>query len=127
VELEYILLVRFFGILIILLMTIGSASADVVLTKELNQGSVLISVTYDVNNNAITSLLVSVTKEDLDLGKVDSLSKATCTVNSNTISSNLVSTEIKADTEIPEFPTMVLPVAAILGLLFLYQHKRKEK
>jgi hypothetical protein len=40
-------------------MTIGSASADVVLTKELNQGSVLISVTYDVNNNAITFLLVS--------------------------------------------------------------------
>ena len=49
-------LVRFFGILIILLMTIGSASADVVLTKELNQGSVLISVTYDVNNNTITFL-----------------------------------------------------------------------
>jgi hypothetical protein len=78
-------------------------------------------------NSISASAVYTVTKEDLDLGKVDSLSKATCTVNSNIINSNLVSTEIKADTEIPELPTMVLPVAAILGLLLLPQHKRKEK
>ncbi|RXA21915.1 PEF-CTERM sorting domain-containing protein [Methanosarcina sp. MSH10X1] len=28
--------------------------------------------------------------------------------------------------EVPEFPSMVLPVAAILGLLFISQHRRKE-
>jgi len=58
---------------------------------------------------------------------VDSLSKVTGTVNNNTINSNVVSTEIQADTEIPEFPSIVLPVAAILGLLLFSQHKRKEK
>lgn len=33
--------------------------------------------------------------------------------------------KVRGDTEIPEFPTMVLPVAAILGLLFITQ-RRKE-
>ncbi len=36
------------------------------------------------------------------------------------------STWAGGSTEIPEFPTMVLPVAAILGLLFIAGRKRKE-
>ena len=31
------------------------------------------------------------------------------------------------DTEIPEFPTIILPIAAIIGLVFFYQHKKKKE
>jgi hypothetical protein len=34
---------------------------------------------------------------------------------------------INADTQIPEFPSIVLPVMAILGLIFISQRKRKER
>ncbi|MDD3245973.1 MAG: PEF-CTERM sorting domain-containing protein [Methanosarcina sp.] len=30
------------------------------------------------------------------------------------------------DTQIPEFPTVALPVAAILGLVFIFRHKKDE-
>jgi hypothetical protein len=37
------------------------------------------------------------------------------------------STWVAGSSNIPEFPTVVLPVAAILGLFLIMQHKRKEE
>lgn len=31
------------------------------------------------------------------------------------------------ETEIPEFPTVALPIAAVIGLVFFFQHKKKKE
>jgi hypothetical protein len=88
--------------------------------------SILNNTSLEPNDSISATAIYTITQEDLDLGKVRSLSHATGTFNGNEIRSDVVNLEIKADTQIPEFPSIVLPVAAILGLLFLSQHKRKE-
>lgn len=42
--------------------------------------------------------------------------------------SNLINFDLAiVDVEIPEFPTIALPVAAILGLAFIFQRRREEE
>ncbi len=58
---------------------------------------------------------------------------ATSTYNRNTVYSNEATATVTStktpppDTQIPEFPSIALPVASILGLMFISQYKRKEK
>lgn len=43
------------------------------------------------------------------------------------INKDLGSTYLASGTEIPEFPSIVLPVAAIMGILLISQNRRKER
>ncbi len=49
------------------------------------------------------------------------------TVNSNEATATVTSTAKPPDTSIPEFPSIAIPVAAVLGIMFISQRRRKEK
>jgi len=67
-----------------------------------------------------------ITPADLDVGSVTSLANATGTFNGMEVKSNTGNVTIKADTEIPEFPSIVLPVAAVMGIMLILGRRRQN-
>ncbi len=89
-------------------------------------GTVAVSSTTLEPKNSITVLATyTITEADIKAGSVTSLADATGTYNGKEIRSNTDTVKIKADTQIPEFPSIVLPVLAIFGLI-LFSHRRKR-
>ena len=90
---------------------------------DLNAGSV-INAAYatgaynnkQVKSNDATSTVAA--NESAPVSAAGKLNSMDLEFNTNTINS---------DVEIPEFPSIVLPVMAILGLLFILQGRRKER
>ncbi len=92
---------------------------------DLNAGSVINTAyatgTYNnkqVKSNDATSTVTA---------NKSALVNAASTFNSMDLEFNTDTDKINADAQIPEFPSIVLPVMAILGLIFISQHKRKER
>jgi uncharacterized repeat protein (TIGR01451 family) len=90
-------------------------------------GTIAVSSTTLEPENSVTVLATyTITEADIKAGSVTSLADATGTYNGKEIRSNTDTLKIKADTQIPEFPSIVLPVLAIFGLIFISQHRRKR-
>lgn len=68
----------------------------------------------------------TITKADLDAGSVTSLANATGKFNGMKVKSSISNITVKADTEIPEFPSIVLPVAAVMGIMFILGRRRQN-
>ncbi len=85
------------------------------------------SATLEPGNIVTVSATHVINQADLNAGSLNNSAYATGASNGNEIKSNIDTVTVRADTEIPEFPPIVLPVAAILGLILISQHKRKER
>jgi hypothetical protein len=83
------------------------------------------SSTLEPGNVVTVSATHIINPVDLSAGTLTNSAYATGRCNDNEIKSNIDSITIKADTQIPEFPSVILPLAAILGLLFITQRKRQ--
>ena len=68
----------------------------------------------------------TITQADLDAGLVTSLANATGTCNGMEVKSDTGNVTIKADTEIPEFPSIVLPVATVMGIMLILGRRRQN-
>lgn len=68
---------------------------------------------------------------DTDLDKVSIINHATATLNGATSSSEATVIHSIRDpgpgTEIPEFPTVALPVAAVIGIMFFMQRRKMKE
>ena len=85
------------------------------------------SATLKPGNIVTVSATYVIKLADLNAGSLTNSAHATGAFNSNEIKSNTDTVTLKADIEIPEFPSIVMPVAAILGLILISQLKRKEE
>ncbi|MFZ2497664.1 DUF7507 domain-containing protein [Methanosarcina sp.] len=115
-----------------------------------NTGNVAISGPIKVTDNKIGTFTISngnlasgtsvegtatykILPADLTAGSVTNTAHATGTFSGKDITSEEVTATVTStktpppDTQIPEFPSIALPVASILGLMFISQYKRKEK
>ncbi len=112
--------------------------------KVTNSGDVVISKPIKVTDNKLGTVLVSnnalglgqsitgtatytITKADLKAGSVANEAFATGTYNCKEVKSNTTTEIVSSHIDIPEFPSMVLPVATIVGLMFILQRRGKEK
>ena len=117
--------------------------------KVTNSGDVVISgpimVTDDkLGTVSISSLSLSpgqtvtgtathtISTDDLGAGSITNTAYATGTYGGKEVRSNTDTETVTAkistpDTQIPEFPSIALPVASILGLVFISQYRRKEE
>jgi hypothetical protein len=115
--------------------------------KVTNSGNVVISGPLRVIDDKLGTVLISgsslspgqnvtgtathiISQDDLDVGYITNVAYATGTYCGKKVRSNddtETVTLIKIPpTEIPEFPSIALPVASILGLIFISQYRRKE-
>jgi hypothetical protein len=107
---------------------VGDAPITGLRVMDEKLGPVAVPNTYLAPDTSITVLnTYTITQADLDAGFVTSRASATGTSNGKEIRSNTDIVTLKADAQIPEFPSIVLPVMAILGLLFISLRKRKER
>jgi hypothetical protein len=97
----------------------------IITDDDLNAGSVINTAyatgTYNnkqVKSNDATSTVTA---------NKPALVSTTGTFNSMDLEFNTDTETINADAQIPEFPSVVLPVITILGLIFISQRKRKER
>lgn len=112
--------------------------------KVTNTGSVVISGPIKVTDDKLGTVLISntalgpgknitgtatytITQADIKAGSVTNEALATGIYNCKEVKSNAATEIITGSTDIPEFPSIALPVAAILGLIFISQYRRKEK
>jgi hypothetical protein len=71
----------------------------------------------------------NITQQDIDAGSVTNIAHAKGTFNNSDVPSNEATetvTKEKITTNVPEFPTMVLPVAAILGLISVFSRRKND-
>lgn len=114
--------------------------------KVTNSGNVVISGPIRVIDDKLGTVLISssalspgqnvtgtathtISQDDLDAGYITNVAYATGTycrkcVKSNTDTETVTLIKMPP-TEIPEFPSIALPVTSILGLIFLSQYRRK--
>jgi uncharacterized repeat protein (TIGR01451 family) len=115
-----------------------------------NTGNVAISGPIKITDNKIGTFTISdsnlasgtsvegtatykILPADLTAGSVTNTAHATGTFSGKDITSEEVTATVTStktpppDTQIPEFPSIALPVASILGLMFISQYRRKEK
>jgi hypothetical protein len=90
---------------------------------DLNAGSVINTAcaTGSYNNKQVKSNDATSTvpaNESAPFGAANKLNNMNLEFNTDTINE---------DVQIPEFPSIVLPVMAIFGLIFIFQRKRKER
>ena len=91
------------------------------------------STTIEPSKSVSGTATYQISQSDLSAGYVINKAYATGTFNNKPVSSNEVAAKVTAtqstppDTQIPEFPSMALPVAAIIGLLFISQRRRKDR
>jgi hypothetical protein len=88
---------------------------------------IVINIDLAPGLNTTGNAIYNITRADLDAGYVINLASATGTYNNAEVKSNTDTVKIMADTEIPEFPSIVLPIVAILGIMFILQRNRKEE
>jgi uncharacterized repeat protein (TIGR01451 family) len=115
--------------------------------KVTNSGNVVVSGPIKVTDDKLGTVSISssslspgqsvtgtathtISQADLDAGSITNVAYATGLYCSKEVRSNTdtetVSANIIPPTQIPEFPSIVLPVASILGLIFVSQYRRKE-
>jgi uncharacterized repeat protein (TIGR01451 family) len=92
----------------------------------------LASNTVDPGQSVTGTATYQITGSDISAGSVTNKATATGTCNGKTVNSNeatatVTSTAKPPDTQIPEFPSVALPVVAVLGIMFISQRRRKEK
>jgi len=76
----------------------------------------------------------TISSADLDAGSITNIAQATgFTYGGSEVKSNTDTVTVTAekpptqDTQIPEFPSIALPVASILGLIFVVQYRKKKE
>jgi hypothetical protein len=116
--------------------------------KVTNSGNVVISGPIRVIDDKLGTVLISssslspgqnvtgtathtISQADLDAGYITNVAYATGTycgkkVRSNDDTETVRLIKIPPTTEVPEFESISLPVASILGLIFISQYRRKE-
>ncbi|AKB61300.1 DUF7507 domain-containing protein [Methanosarcina mazei] len=126
-----------------------AAGQKITYTYEVtNSGDVVISGPITVNDDKLGTLSISssslspgqtvsgtathiTSQNDLDAGSITNIAYATGTYRGQEVTSNTdtvtVNKNTLPDTQIPEFPSIALPVASILGLIFISQYRKKEK
>ena len=114
-----------------------------------NSGDVVIYGPITVNDNKLGTVPISsssispgqtvtgiaphkISQADLDAGYITNIAQATgYTYGGGEVKSNTdtvtVNKYTSPDTQIPEFPSIALPVASILGLVFISQYRKKEE
>ncbi len=108
-------------------------SGDVVISKPIKVtdnklGTVLSSNTALGPGQSITGTATySITRADLKAGSVTNEAFATGTYNCKEVKSNTATEIITSHIDIPEFPSIVMPVSTIVGLIFILQRRGKEK
>jgi hypothetical protein len=85
------------------------------------------STALEPDTSITVSSTYTITQADIHEGSVTNLASATGTSNGKEIVSNTDAVTLKADVYIPEFPSIILPVMAILGLFFILQRRRDGK
>ena len=91
------------------------------------------STTIEPGQSVIGTATYTIKQDDINAGSVTNTAHATGTFSGKDITSEEVTATVTAtktpppDTQIPEFPSIALPVASILGLMFISQYRRKEK
>lgn len=119
--------------------------------KVTNSGDVVIYGPITVNDDKLGTVPISssslspgqtvtgtathtISSADLDAGSITNIAQATgYTYGRSEVKSNTDTVTVTAekpptpDTQVPEFPSIALPVASILGLIFISQYRKKEK
>jgi hypothetical protein len=117
--------------------------------KVTNSGNVVIYGPIIVNDDKLGTVSISssslspgqtvtgtaahtISTADLGAGSITNIAQATgytyghSEVKSNTDTVTVTAKITPPDTQIPEFPSIALPFASILGLIFISQYRRKE-
>jgi len=132
--------------------TYSSEGESITYTYEVtNSGDVVIYGPITVNDDKLGTVFISsssispgqtvtgtathtISSSDLDAGSITNIAQATgYTYGGSEVKSNTETVTVTAekpptpDTQVPEFPSIALPVASILGLIFISQYRKKEK
>jgi hypothetical protein len=81
----------------------------------------------DPYNSVTVTAVHTIAQKDLDSGSVIHLANATGIYDGKEVKSNTDTVTVKADVQIPEFSSILMPVITILGLIFISLQKRKEE
>jgi uncharacterized repeat protein (TIGR01451 family) len=117
--------------------------------KVTNSGNVVISGPIRVTDDKLGTVFISssalspgqnvtgtathiISQDDLDTGYITNAAYATGTycrkcVKSNNDTETVTLLKIPPTAQVPEFPSIALPVVSILGLIFVSQYRRKEE
>lgn len=70
-----------------------------------------------------------VTQDDLNNGLITNIANATAYFNSHKVTSNQATATVtmQGGGQIPEFPTVALPIAAVIGMVFLFQRRKNKE
>lgn len=130
--------------------TYSSEGESITYTYEVtNSGDVVIYGPITVNDNKLGTVPISssslspgqtvtgtatheILQADLDAGYITNIAQVTgFTCGGSEVKSNTDTVTVNKnklpDTQVPEFPSIALPVASILGLIFISQYRKKEK
>lgn len=115
--------------------------------KVTNSGNVAISGPIKVVDDKLGTMFIShsslspgqnvtgtaihtISQADLDAGYITNIAYATGTyckcIKSNTDIETVTLIKIPPTTQVPEFPSIALPIASILGLVFIVNSRKKE-
>ncbi|WP_410509709.1 PEF-CTERM sorting domain-containing protein [Methanosarcina hadiensis] len=115
--------------------------------KVTNSGNVAISGPIKVVDDKLGTVFISgsslspgqnvtgtathtISQTDLDAGYITNIAYATGTyckcVKSNTDTETVTLIKVPPATQVPEFPSIALPIASILGLVFIVNSRKKE-